>query len=115
MTVCTFDGTTVPTSRIASVKMIGSGGSIQYEATLDCTTETYSDYTTLAAKYAPCGTDELIGGKIAVTSSGTCGTLVLDGNTYTNCYIKDLTAAEVQNSNLGVWSFSITFVRDTSL
>jgi hypothetical protein len=112
--VCTFAGVTVPSRLIRSIKMVGAAGALAYEAEIECVTETFSEYTALAALYAPCGTQELIGGTIKVTSSGTKGSLVLNGNTYTNCYIKDLSAAEVQDSNLGVWTFTTSFVRDTS-
>jgi len=111
---CTFAGVTVPSRHINKILMMGTAGALQYEAEIECRTKTFSDYTTLAAMYAKCGTQDLIGGTVKVTSAGTKGSLVLNGNTYTNCYIMDLSAAEVQDSKLGAWSFTISFVRDTS-
>lgn len=111
---CTFNGTTVPSSRITNIIMGGSGGADRYEATVDCMTQDFTVYTALAAMYAPCTATLLLCRKYRVKSEGTCGSLVLNGNTYTYCYIKELSVAEVDRSNLGTWTFTITFVRDTA-
>jgi hypothetical protein len=49
------------------------------------------------------------------TVGGTKGSLVLNGVTYTNCYIESISAAEAPQSNLGAWNFTVSFVKDTSL
>ena len=108
---CTFGSTAVPTRLVRSLKIIGS---YEYEVEVECATKTFSDYTTLAAMAAPCGVTRLLSGKVKVTTLGTSGTLVLNGTTKTNCYIKDISAAEADGSQLGLWLFSITFVQDTS-
>jgi hypothetical protein len=114
MVACTFDGTTVPSRQILRERMVGTAGAYAYECEIECRTETHSDYTALAAKTGHITKTTMLLGKTSVqTVGGTKGSLVLDGNTYTNCYIENLSAAEVTDSNLGVWSFTISFVRAT--
>lgn len=115
MTTCTFDGTTVQTSLIRNVVMVGTGGYYKYEVEVECKTKTYSDYTALAAKAAPIGKYTTLAGRTAVISaSGTKGTLIINGDTYTNCYIEDISSAEIPLSHLGAWTFTIKFVRHTA-
>ena len=118
MVVCTFDGVTVPSRQILRERMIGTAGATAYEVEILCRTESHSDYTALAAKTGPVTKTTMLLGKTSVQTvpgscAGTKGSLILDGNTYTNCYIENLSAAEVVDSNLGVWSFTISFVRET--
>jgi hypothetical protein len=119
MTACTFDGTTVQSREITH---IDSRGSYHFECTVVCRTETYSDYTALTAKAGQTmstgcanATKTFEGYTSVQSKGGTLGTLVLNGVTYTNCYIQSISAAEVSMSNLGVWEFTISFVRDTTL
>jgi|GEM_PF-1255240 hypothetical protein len=120
MTAGTFDGSTVPSFQISR---IDSRGVYHFEVVIGCRTETYADYTTLSAKAgqtinagACANATKTYEGYTSVQSKGgTCGTLVLNGVTYTNCYIQSLSAAEVSQSNLGVWEFTISFVKDTTL
>jgi len=120
MTTCTFDGTTVQSQQITR---IDSRGSYHFECTVVCRTSIYSNYTALSAKAgqtintgACANATKTFEGYTSVQSKGgTCGTLVLNGVTYTNCYIQSLSAAEVSQSNLGVWEFTISFVKDTTL
>ena len=114
MVSCTFDSTTVPTRQILRERMVGSAGAYVYECEIECRTETYTDYTALAAKTGHVTKTTMLSGKTSVqTIGGTKGTLVLNGVSYTNCYIENLSNAEVTDSNLGVWSFTISFVRET--
>jgi hypothetical protein len=114
MVSCTFDSTTVPSRHILREMMIGTAGAYAYECEIECRTETYTDYTALAAKTGYITKTTMLSGKTSVqTIGGTKGTLVLNGITYTNCYIENLSNAEVTDSNLGVWSFTIGFVRET--
>jgi hypothetical protein len=114
MVACTFDSTTVPSRQIISERMVGPSGTYEYEVKILCRTKTYSQYTALAAKFGRTGKTTLLSGKTSVQSvGGTCGSLVLNGTTYTNCYIADLSNAEIPQTNFGAWEFTITFVRHT--
>lgn len=117
MTVCTFDGTTVETYEIQRLDQIGTSPIIKFECTVACRTGVYANYTALVAKKGIIGKSICWpSGKTSIqTVGGTLGTLVLNGITYTNCYIDDIGAAEVERSNLGLWKFTISFVKDTSL
>ena len=118
MTTCTFDGTTVPTSQITKIDQLGnnSGTIYKFECSVRCRTATYADYTALAAKAGIVNKTVLYSGKTSIqTVGGTCGSLVLNGVTYTYCYIENISAAEVSRSNLGLWEFTVSFVKDTSL
>ena len=115
MTTCTFDSSLVPSRQITRELMIGSSGAYVYEVEILCRTATHAVYTALAAKTGHIGKKLLLSGKTRVsTTGGTKGTLVLNGVTYTNCYIETLSAAEVSRSNLGMWEFTISFVRHTA-
>ncbi|MCK9579368.1 MAG: hypothetical protein M0Q92_02820 [Methanoregula sp.] len=114
MVTCTFDGTLVPSRQIVREKIVGSGGGYEYEAEVLCRTNLHSDYTALAAKTGLVSKARLLSRKMHIQAQGAvCGTLVLNGISYTNCYIESLSAAEVPQSNLGVWEFTISFVRHT--
>jgi hypothetical protein len=117
MVTCTFDGTTVPTSRITNILLLGSASTpYQYEVEVSCATPTYSVYTALAAKAGPGVTkDLLMNGYVRVNSDyGTKGTLVLNGVTMTNCVIENISNAERRGSNLSIWEFTIRFVKSTA-
>lgn len=115
MTTCTFDSVTVETSRIERELAGGASAGLMYEVTVACRTKTHANYLALAAKWGPNSKKTLLNGTVDVYSPlGTCGTLVLNGVTYTNCYIESISAAEVARSNLSVWEFTITFVRKTA-
>lgn len=120
MTTCTFDGTTVPSSELPKINPVGT---YSFECTLRCRTTSFSAYTALTAKAGTtrqpgtCAIGTVVeNGKVSVQSyGGTLGTLVLNGVTYTNCYIQTISGAEVPRSNLSVWEFTISFIRDTTL
>jgi len=114
LTTCTFGGVTVQSRRMIRELMLGAAGVYAYELELDCRTNSHTDYTTLAAMHGRLSKTRLLSGKTRVISPhGTSGSLVWNGATYTNCYIEDISAAEVERSNLGTWSFTISFVRHT--
>lgn len=111
-TICTFDGTTVQSRQITRELILGS---YVYEVEIACRTANHSEYTTLAAKAGHIGKRRLLSGYTRVTTKGGIkGTLVLNGTTYTNCYIESISAAEVSQSNLGMWDYTISFVRHTA-
>ena len=115
-TTCTFDSTTVQTRQITRIEQLGTTIIYKFECTVSCRTTTYANYTALAAKAGIVGKTTLYSGKTSVqTIGGTLGTLVLNGITYTNCYIESIGVAEVSQSCLGMWDFTISFVKDTSL
>jgi len=112
MTTCTFDGTTVQSRQITRELILGS---MVFEIEITCRTTNRSEYTTLAAKAGHIGKKRLLSGYTRVTTKGgTKGTLVLNGATYTNCYIEKISAAEVSQSNLAAWDYTISFVRHTA-
>ena len=117
MTACTFDGTTVPVREVTRIDMLGdTSGSVRFECTLECRTKTFSEYTTLVGKSGLISKTLLYSGKTCVqTVGGTKGTLILNGVTYPNCYIENISAAQISKSLLNAWTFNISFVRDTSL
>lgn len=116
MTVpCTFNSVTVPSRRVVSEVIVGTSGAYSYEVELECATKTYSQYTAMAALYGPTAKDRLLSGHTVASSKvGTKATLVLNGVTWTNCYIEELTNAEADGSQLGLWLFRMRFVRDTT-
>lgn len=115
---CTFDGTTVQTQEITRLLLHGN---YAFECTVVCRTTTYTNYTAIAAKAGTTKTPGVCAlktiteaGYVSVQSEGgTKGTLVLNGATHTNCYIETISAAEVPKSQLGVWEFTVAFVRET--
>jgi hypothetical protein len=113
--VCTFDSATVPSIRVIREYMVGTAGAYAYELELECRTETFSHYTALAAKFGRLSKTPLLSGKTRVICpTGTSGSLVWNGTTYTTCYIESLSNAEVPWSNRGAWNFTISFVRHTA-
>lgn len=112
---CTFDSVTVETYRVEKEMVLGTAGGLAYEVTLACRIKTHANYLALAAKAGPLSKTTMLNGKVDVYSPlGSCKTLVLGGVTYTNCYIESISAAEVSKSNLGVWEFTVSFVRHTA-
>jgi len=114
MTAITFDSTTVDSIEVTRIVQLGT---LKFECTVACQTVTYANYTALVAKAGLVGKSVCWpSGKVSIQSiGGTKGDLVLNGATYTNCYIEEISAAEAPNSVLGVWHFTISFVKDTSL
>lgn len=115
MVACTFNALTVDSRRMIREHIIGAAGVYEYELELECRTTTYANYTALVALYGRSSKTRLLSGKVRVISPlGTSASLIWNGTTYTNCYIESLSVAEVDSSNLKVWSFVISFVRNTS-
>ena len=115
MVTCTFDGTTVEGYQLQKFQPIGSSGTYHFEMTLVCRAANLNNYNTLAGKFGRVGTKTLYNGKTKVqTKGGTSGSLVFNGTTYTNCYISDLSAAEVSKTNLGMYEYTISFVKNAA-
>jgi hypothetical protein len=112
----TFDSVALYDAEILDIDQIGTTTILKFECRVRCVTETYSNYTALVAKAGIINKTVLYSGKTSVqTVGGTKGSLVLNGVTYTNCYIESISAAEAPQSNLGAWNFTVSFVKDTSL
>jgi len=112
MVACTFSGVTV---RSRKIENMSAKGALTFEVTLRCRTSTFSDITSLQALQGHIGTTLMMSGKTKIqTSGGTKGTLVLNGVTYLNCYIADLTHQEVQNAlPFDQWDYTVKFVQET--
>jgi hypothetical protein len=111
MVTCSFGAVTVPTYEIES---ISAKGALTFACSLKCRTPTYSIVTSLQALQGHIGIRTLASGKTRIqTAGGTKATLVLNGTTYLNCYIEDMTPTETQHSNLGQWEFTIKFQQET--
>lgn len=108
-----FDGTTMKSREVTRLYLLGSSGDIAMEATVTCRTTAYSVYTDMVAKAGYCNKTVLLSGKVSVQSTGTAGTLVINGSSYSDCYIENLSAAETPESLFSVWDFTVSFVRDT--
>jgi hypothetical protein len=108
-----FDGTTMKSRELTRIYALGSSGDIAFECTISCRTTAYSVYTDLIAKAGYCNKTILLNGKVSVQSTGTAGTLVINGSSYSDCYIESITAAETPESLFSVWDFTVGFVRDT--
>ncbi len=115
MAAAAFDSVDLDSIEVTRLDILGdSTGSVKFECEIHCTTETWSHYTALAAKAGPLSKTLLLSGKTRVISPlGTSGTLVLNGVSYTNCYIESISAAEVEWSNLKVWHYTVSFVKHT--
>jgi hypothetical protein len=117
--ICTFGSTyAVEVVDIDPLFILGdSSGNVAFECTLKCRTQNYANYTALHALAGHCEKTYALNGKCDVYSPlGTAGTLVLNGNSYTNCYIESISAASVARSRpqARVWDFTISFVRHTT-
>lgn len=107
----TFTTHTLKVVQIVKETIIGTN---YYEVTLNCRTSAYSEYTDLASHAGICTVTPLLSERTYVQNTGTEGTLILAGSTHTYCNIKEISAAEVNDSMADVWDFSITFVQDTT-
>jgi hypothetical protein len=112
MVACTFSGVTVHSYRIES---ISAKGAFTFEVTLNCRTGTFSDITSLQALQGHIGVTTLLSGKTKIqTTGGTKATLVLNGVTYLNCYIADLTHREIPNAlPFDRWEYTVKFTQET--
>jgi len=108
------DSFSTETLKIVAITRENSIGSYLYEVTVSCRSTSYSDYSAIRAHAGICTVTPLLSERIHVQNTGVTTTLILGGTSYTNCAIKEITAAEVNDSMADVWDYSITFVRDTT-
>lgn len=122
MAAAVFDSVDLDSIQVTRLDILGdTSGSVKFECDINCVTETFSHYTSMVAKAGVgkdgCVTKTLLqSGKTSIqTIGGTSGTLVLNGVTYLNVYIENISAAEAEWSNLKVWHYTVSFVRDSSI
>ena len=111
--LCTFSTATVPMSR---VERIAINGAYSTEITVRCRTSDYSLITSLQALRGHIGVQVMASGKTRIqTTGGTKASLVLNGTTYTNCYISELEDPHEVPSSLPftLWEFTISFFQET--
>ena len=108
----TFNSVTVPTSHLDKLTLGDA-----FEAVFSCRTITYGDIVALQA-FVPSilTTDRVSGGKTRVTVlGGTKATLVINGTSYSNCYIAEISNIQEAAGSLpfDVYEFTIRFVQET--
>ena len=110
--LCTFSTVTLHSYLVESMS---DKNALEFSCILRCRTGTYTDITSLKALQGHIGIQTLASGKIRVqTTGGTKASLVLNGTTYTNCYIADLTWREVPKSTpFTRWEYTVKFIRET--
>jgi len=108
----TFNSVTVPTHHLDKLTLGDA-----FEAVFSCRTGTYGDILALQA-LAPSSItmDRVSGGKTRITAlGGTKATLVINGISYSNCYIAEISGiTEAPNSlPFDEYEFTIRFVQET--
>jgi hypothetical protein len=106
----TFDSVPIQVRQITNMKIEASD---VFEVTFDCVTTSLTLITNLTAKAGTVTKTRLIGGKMSVQTTGTKGTLVINGTSYTNCVIDSVVIREAPDSLLGVYYYTISFSRET--
>jgi len=110
MTTNTFDGTEIQVRQLLDFHKEGSDA---FEVTFDCVTTDLTKITALTAKMGTVTKSRLIDGRMSVQTTGTKGTLVLNGTSYTNCVITDIRVKELFGTRFGGYSYTISFARET--
>jgi hypothetical protein len=110
MTMTTFNGYTVHTRQLTRRYMEGTNVA---EWTFSCLTTNSTGIDDLITLMGPLQKTRLLSGKTLVQTTGTKGTLVFNGSSYSNCAIESLTVDEAQDSFAGILTYSISFVRET--
>jgi hypothetical protein len=97
------------------VESMSAKAALSFECTLKARTATFTDISSLYALQGHIGVTKLASGKTRIqTTGGTKASLVINGVTYTNCYISDLTWWEVPNARpFDVWEYTVSFVQET--
>ena len=106
-----YSTNTLKTVQIVKETILGTN---YYEVTLQCRTTSYTEYSGVLAHAGICTVTPLLSGRTYVQTDGVSTTLILAGTSYTNCAIKEISVAEVNDSMADVWDYTITFVQDTT-
>lgn len=109
---CTFAGYTVSTRTMT--KRVEEGSNV-FEIGFSCIATSEVEIAALKVLRGPVIKSRNLSQKIIIQSSGTKGTLVFNGVSYTNCYIDDMSVQESDGSMMNVLPYSISFVKDTSI
>lgn len=110
--VTTFAGLTVHTRQCTKWELTAQS----FDCTFDCVTTSYADYAALAALKGSASVRRalLLCGEISNQGNGTGGTLVVNGVSFTNCKITELSAAEAAGTALQTWNYTVSFSQDTT-
>ena len=86
-----------------------------WEITLDCATNDYSDITAIQAKAGTAKKKTLLSGKTAIQTTGTKGTLSLEGVSYTNCVIMEAIDVKEQRGTGSTpwWKYTVRIAQET--
>ena len=108
MTV-TFDSTTLLTREPITSDQVGA---LDVRWTFECYAAALSDISTIIGKGGRCRTVTMLNGKTSVQTTGTVGSLVIDGTTYTNCsIIGPFVIREMPASAKAKWFYTVTIVK----
>jgi hypothetical protein len=110
MVMTTFNGYTVHSRRLSREY---SEGTNVHEWTFDCITPYSTAIDDLCALMGPLVKTRLLSGKTLVQTSGTKAKLVFNGSSYSNCAIESLSREEAGDSFVGVFPYTISFVKET--
>jgi len=83
-----------------------------HEWTFECLSQDLSALTAITALAGVTTTSRLLSGKLAVQTTGTLGTLSIDGTAHTNVAIKG--TSKIKALGGGWYSLKITFVQETA-
>jgi len=110
MTMTTFNAKTVHSRRLSREYREGTN---VHEWTFDCITATSTAITDLCDLMGPVVKTRLLSGKTLIQTTGTKGTLVFNGSSYSNCVIESLTREESGDSFVGAFPYSISIAQET--
>lgn len=82
------------------------------EWTFTCLSQDLAALEAITDLAGVCTTSRLLSGKLAVQTTGTQGTLSIDGTAYTNVAIKG--SSKIQEIGNGWYSLKLTFVQETA-
>jgi hypothetical protein len=112
MTV-TFDSTVLLTREPITAEQVGA---LDLRWTFECYAAALSDISTLSGKGGRCRTVTMLNGKTSVQTTGTVGTLAIDGTSHTNCSILGpIVIREMPASAKAKWFYTVTIVKNTTL
>jgi hypothetical protein len=108
----TFDSVTLVNPSPQKLKVTNSE---VFEIAIDCLTDSYADITAIKAKAGIANKTTLVSGKTSIQTTGTKGSLVLEGDTYTNCVIMEpVQVEELEGSARTWWKYRVSIAQDTS-
>ena len=107
-----FDSVTLQNPSPQKIKVTNSE---VFEIAVECLTNDYDDITAIKAKAGIANKTTLVNGKTSIQTTGTKGSLVIDGDTYTNCVIMEpIQVDELEGTGKTWWKYRVSFAKDTS-